>query len=113
MNNLIATCGINCAECEARIATLNNDDELRKTIAEKWKTEYGNEAITAEMIYCTGCNAEGAKIGHCAECEIRSCAHAKGFITCAECVSFDSCETIAGFHKFVPMAKENLLSLRV
>ena len=112
MNNLIATCGINCAECEARIATQNNDDELRKTVAEKWRVEYGNQDITAEMIHCTGCNVEGAKIGHCAECEMRTCAHGKGFITCVECEQFETCETITGFHAFVPKAKENLLAIR-
>jgi len=113
MNNLIAACGINCAECDARTATLNNDNNLREIVAKKWKTEYGNSDITPEMINCMGCNAEGLKIGHCAECEMRTCAHGKGFTTCAECDSFDSCETITGFHKFVPQAKENLLSLRV
>ncbi len=112
MSNLIACCGINCAECDARIATINNDDELRKTIAEKWKVEYGNEAITADMIHCTGCNVEGVKIGHCAECEMRVCAHGKVFTTCAECEIFESCEIISGFHAFVPSAKENLLTLR-
>lgn len=113
MEHLIASCGINCAECDARTATLNNDNNLREIVAEKWKTEYGNPDITPEMINCTGCNAEGAKIGHCAECEIRTCAHGKGFSTCAECYSFENCETISGFHAYVTLAKENLLLLRL
>ncbi len=113
MEKLIAACGINCAECDARTATLNDDNELRKVIVEKWKAEYGNDQMTVEMINCTGCNAEGSKIGHCAECEMRVCAHEKGFVTCAECQDFETCSILIGFHNFVPKAKENLLSLRV
>ena len=30
MENKIAFCGLDCEECEARKATINNDDELRK-----------------------------------------------------------------------------------
>ena len=30
MNNFIAYCGLNCEKCEARIATINNDNDLLK-----------------------------------------------------------------------------------
>ena len=33
MEKIISCCGLNCATCEARIATLKNDDELRKATA--------------------------------------------------------------------------------
>lgn len=29
MNELIGYCGLDCGQCDARIATVNNDDELR------------------------------------------------------------------------------------
>ena len=29
MNEYIAYCGLNCEACEARLATVNNDDALR------------------------------------------------------------------------------------
>ena len=29
MNKFIAYCGLDCEKCEARIATINNDDILR------------------------------------------------------------------------------------
>jgi hypothetical protein len=35
MEKLIACCGLNCSTCEARIATIKNDDELRKATADK------------------------------------------------------------------------------
>ena len=34
MKNLIAYCGLDCEKCEARVATINNDNELRKKVAE-------------------------------------------------------------------------------
>ena len=33
MENLIACCGLDCKECQARKATINNDDELREKVA--------------------------------------------------------------------------------
>ena len=29
MNSMIACCGLNCETCDARIATITNDDALR------------------------------------------------------------------------------------
>ena len=36
MNRYIAYCGLDCEKCEARIATINNDNNLRKEVAKKW-----------------------------------------------------------------------------
>ena len=36
MNKMIACCGINCETCEARLATINDDDQLRKEVSRKW-----------------------------------------------------------------------------
>ena len=36
MKHLIAYCGLDCQKCEAHIATINNDDELRREVASKW-----------------------------------------------------------------------------
>ena len=33
MNKMIACCGINCETCEARIATIKNDDKMRVEVA--------------------------------------------------------------------------------
>lgn len=34
MTDYIAFCGLDCEQCEARIATVNDDNELRKKVAE-------------------------------------------------------------------------------
>ena len=82
MEKLIAFCGIDCAQCGAYIASMTNDDELRKKTAEEWKVAH-NFDFTPEMINCHGCHAtDGVQIGHCSMCEIRKCALAKSVQTC-------------------------------
>ena len=110
MEKLIACCGINCASCDARIATLANDDELRDQTAEKWKVAISAD-ITSEMINCTGCREAGVKFSHCAECEIRNCVISKDFQTCADCEKLENCSLLGNLHQFVPEALENLKSL--
>jgi hypothetical protein len=111
MEKIISCCGLNCATCEARIATIKNDDELRKATAEKWKTLYNSPDIAPEMINCTGCREEGVKLGHWSMCQIRVCAAAKGFKTCGECNDLEQCSIISGVLKFSPDALSNLKSL--
>ena len=111
MDKIIACCGLNCATCEARIATITNNDELRASTAEKWRTQYNAPGITPEMINCTGCMEQGIKIAHCEQCEIRKCAISQGFKTCAECEKLESCALVGNIFKFVPEALTNLKSL--
>ena len=111
MEKIISCCGLNCATCDARIATIDNDDELRKATAEKWKKMYGASDLTPEMINCTGCREPGVKFSHCNECEIRNCVKAKGYDTCGECKELETCTIVAGVHKYVPDALMNLKNL--
>ncbi len=110
MEKLIACCGIDCATCDARNATIKNDDVLRKAVAEKWSTAF-NADITFEMINCTGCRLEGVKFSHCSMCEIRKCVISKGFETCGNCNELETCGLVAGILKAVPEALANLRSL--
>jgi hypothetical protein len=96
MEKFIGCCGINCAECDARKATISNDDQLREATAAKWRDAYGAPGITAEMINCTGCREEGLKFSHCFVCEIRQCVNEKGFNTCGDCPELESCSIVAG-----------------
>jgi hypothetical protein len=111
MEKIIACCGLNCAACDARIATVTNDNELRVRTAEKWKVQHNAPNILPEMINCTGCREDGVKFGHCKQCEIRNCAISKNFRTCADCSTMDSCTMLNNLHQFVPEAYENLKSL--
>ena len=79
MKKLIAYCGLDCEKCDARTATLNNDNALREKVAKLWSEMNGVE-ITAEMINCEGCRADGLKTPFCDSlCPIRQCALGKAY----------------------------------
>lgn len=95
MNELIAYCGLNCETCNARIATIQNDDELRRKTAKLW-SEWNHADITPEMINCVGCRVDGVKTPYCEQlCPIRKCAQEKGYTTCGSCPELDRCEKVA------------------
>ena len=107
MERMIAYCGLDCAACPARIATLNDDDALRAETALKWKAAFGFP-FDKEHINCLGCASDGVKIGHCAECEMRACALARGLADCGLCPEYRTCGRIGAFTAEVPEAKANL-----
>lgn len=95
MDKYIAYCGLDCKKCEAFLATINNDNDLRVKVAKKW-SELNNVSITPEMINCEGCRLDGLKTPFCASlCEIRKCALNKKFETCGKCIKIDKCEKIS------------------
>ena len=91
MKEFIAYCGLDCEKCEARIATVNNDNELRKKVAAEW-TEMNHVEITPEMINCAGCRVDGVKTPFCDSlCQIRQCGLAKKIETCGSCGELSTC----------------------
>ena len=112
MKELISCCGINCENCEARIATVKNDDLMRQEVSAKWSVMFNSPEITPESINCTGCRMEGVKFAHCLyTCEIRKCVHSKGFSSCAVCPEVDVCQIVGPIFQVVPDARANLQSL--
>ena len=71
MKNMIAYCGLDCEKCDAYLATINDDQELRKKTAKLW-AELNNAPILPEHINCQGCRVEGVKTVFCdSMCGIR------------------------------------------
>lgn len=94
MKDYIAFCGLDCEACEARLATVHNDDELRRKVAKLWAELNGVE-ITPDMINCAGCRIDGVKTPYCdALCPIRQCALGKKVETCGSCGGMDRCEKL-------------------
>ena len=110
MKALIACCGIDCENCDARIATVNDDNELREATAKQWRVMYDAPNITAESINCVGCRVDGVKFAHCYDCEIRNCVQTKGFNTCGDCEALETCQIIGFLLENVPEAKRNLIT---
>ena len=111
MTTFIAACGLDCAKCDAYIATQANDQAALEQIAAKWRVEYNAPGILAANILCDGCMAGGRTIGHCAECGIRLCALERGVENCAACPDY-ACEQLSAFFQMVPQAKINLEQLQ-
>ena len=108
MKELIACCGIDCESCDARIATVNNDNELREKTAQKWRVMYEIPELTASSINCMGCRIDGVKIENCNDCQIRKCVQTKDFDTCGDCKELDTCQIVSYVIQNVPEAKDNL-----
>lgn len=108
MNKYIAYCGLDCKNCDARKATVNDDNALREKVAKLWSELNGVE-ITPEMINCTGCRVDGVKTPYCdCLCPIRKCAKSKGVSTCGECDNMEKCENLSAITGNNSKALENL-----
>ena len=112
VNQLIGCCGLDCEKCDARIATLTNDNALREKTAALW-TKLNVVTITPEMINCIGCCIEGAKTPFCDKlCPVHNCVREKGLDTCADCGQMDGCPTLGQIAVNSPFVLENLRKLR-
>ena len=94
MSRFLAYCGLDCEGCEARLATVHDDDASRQKVAKKWSELNGVE-ITPEMINCSGCRIDGVKTPFCDSlCPIRQCAMSRGAETCGCCGEMDGCKKL-------------------
>jgi len=94
MEKFIAYCGLNCETCQARLATINNDDSLREKVAKEWG-ELNQMEFKKEWINCQGCRIDGIKAMFCdSMCEIRQCALGKAFNTCKDCAEKNVCNKL-------------------
>lgn len=108
MNKFIAYCGLDCEKCEARIATVNNDIQLREKVAQLW-TKLNGVKITVDMIHCSGCRIDGEKTPYCeALCPIRQCALSRGVQTCGNCSDMETCEKLSPIVMNNPDTLKNL-----
>ena len=95
MKELIGYCGLDCETCEARIAIINDDNELRTKVSKLW-SELNDIDITPEMINCTGCRIEGVKTIFCDSiCPIRQCALEREYESCSDCAELETCDKVA------------------
>ena len=108
---MIGYCGIDCLQCDAFIATKKDDNALRAKVANEW-SKLNNVPIEPEHINCTGCKSVGVKTYFCDQlCEIRKCATARLFSTCADCTDYP-CSSLDGVFRSVPEAKATLDELK-
>jgi hypothetical protein len=68
---MIAYCGLDCVECEAYIATQDNDFDALVTLAKKWGENH-NTSYRPEDIECEGCQSDRLN-KYCNRCGVRNC----------------------------------------
>ncbi len=108
MKNMIAYCGLDCENCDAYLATINDDQALREKTAKLW-AELNHAPILPEHINCQGCRAEGMKTVFCDSlCEVRQCALKKSVTTCSDCSDMENCQTVGVIISNNPEARGNL-----
>ena len=108
MKNMIGYCVLDCEQCNAYLATINDDQKLREKTAKLW-AELNNAPILPEHINCQGCRVEGVKTVFCKSlCGIRQCALKKGVATCGDCSELESCPTVGAILENNPSALKNL-----
>jgi len=111
MNEMTAICGLLCNECDAFIATRDDDDRKRAEVARLWSKQY-NHDIEPGDINCLGCTSDSdCFFSHCRICEIRKCAKKKHIMNCAYCDCY-ACEKLEDFFRMVPDARKNLDAIR-
>jgi len=112
MDKMIAFCGLDCAGCDAFLATQANDEAAKLKVLEQWRVDFGAPEMPLAAVTCDGCISSGRLGGYCPECPVRACASAKGVENCAYCEEYETCETLNGFIANIPSAKENLEAIR-
>lgn len=112
MAKILAYCGLDCSECEAYIATQNNDQAGLEAVAKDWSRRYGGQGLGADACVCDGCSTgQRASTAHAAACGIRVCASKRGVTSCAHCADY-GCETLQQFFAFAPVLKDKLEAIR-
>lgn len=84
-------CGFDCRKCPVYVATINCDENAKKSIAEKYSE--GGFSYTTADINCLGCKSSVVSPKFCGDCTIRRCAKTKGLAHCGECENYP-CEVI-------------------
>ena len=119
MEKIIAYCGLDCAKCDAYVATQSGDRAALERVAAKWREQFSAPEVTADSIICDGCPAgdNGNRVAYyCTVCAIRACAIERGHANCAHCADYvhkDAvCEKLKGFLEHSPEAKATLDGIR-
>ena len=108
MNERIGYCGLDCAACDAYLATIHDDQALREKTAQLW-ARLNQAPILPEHINCLGCRGDGVKTVFCEHiCAVRQCARKRGVTTCGSCPELGSCTTVGAILQNSPAAKKNL-----
>ena len=108
MKDLIAYCGLDCEKCDAYLATIHDDQELREKTAKLW-AQLNQAPILPEHINCEGCRVNGVKTVFCDSlCRIRQRRLKQAVTTCGQCPELEPSGPVGATFENNPAALENL-----
>ncbi len=93
---MLCFCGHDCARCITYLATIQNDDTLRKRAQQLYREEFGLEVPLYE-IHCKGGRSEEVFF-LCRDCPWVQCAKEKGLSACADCLQYP-CAPLAQYQQ--------------
>ena len=96
MNQLMCCCGHDCSRCLTYLATINNDENLRKQSQSFYKTEFAID-IPLKDIHCLGGRSEDV-FCLCKECLFIKCYKEHEIEMCSECCDYP-CEKIKDYQE--------------
>lgn len=86
MKNLICCCGHDCSRCVTYLATINNDEALRRRSQIFYKGEFGMD-IPLKDIHCLGGRSDDV-FCLCSECPFIKCCNDHNVEMCSDCSDF-------------------------
>ena len=89
-------CGHDCSRCLTYLATVNNDDNLRRKSQQFYKDEF-NLDIPLQKIHCLSGRSDDV-FYLCKNCPWMKCAKEKGLSGCSECTEYP-CKPLAEYQR--------------
>ena len=112
MERMTAICGLDCATCDARLATVAKDEKAKARVAAEWRAMFHSDEINEQFVTCEGCHSGGVLSGYCGQCPIRACASQRDLPNCGHCEELDGCAIYGATFKDGSPAKEALKAIR-
>ncbi|HBL84394.1 MAG TPA: hypothetical protein DDZ99_05670 [Clostridiales bacterium] len=94
MKNSVCFCGHDCSRCVTYLATVRNDDELRKQAQQFYRDEFGFD-IPLSKIHCKGGRSDDI-FKLCQDCPWMRCCLDRRINACSECSEYP-CKLLAEY----------------
>lgn len=108
-NKVIGCCGSDCFKCDTLRASIEDDDDLRKEIAEHSKTQLPYELNYTE-VNCLGCKSDDVSENCISHCPWKPCCKNHGVNRCNQCEKYP-CSNLVEMFNHLPEFKENFSNI--
>lgn len=96
ISNNLCYCGHDCSRCVTHLATINNDDALRRQ-AQKFYLDTFGQDISLDKLHCNGGRSDNVFYLY-EDCPWIKCCKEKGLSACSECNKYP-CKPLADYQE--------------